>query len=110
MDNGALPGGSDNGGVRVPFIRREISVGNILLCLPMLGAIGAGIWEGGRIQATMQDGITQERDQRLASDTATNDRIKLVLTSMDELRKDVRELREYVMVKAEFPTDGRKTR
>lgn len=71
---------------------KEVSLGNFLLLLSILGAIAAGIWEGGMIRATLQDSIETERDLRRA-DTA------MLVGRLDLLQSDMREVRARLMTK-----------
>lgn len=68
------------------WIKREVSIGNLLLLLGLFGAIASGVYEAGMIRATLEDGIHAEHDSRVANTASLDQRI-------DSLRDDVRELR-----------------
>lgn len=73
------------------WVTREVSLGHVLSLLGMLSAIGAGIWQGGMIRATLEDSISAEREMRRVESVALAGRI-------DGLTVDVRELRTELHV------------
>lgn len=98
---------SDPSGSSQNWIKREVSLGNVLLLLGTLGAIAAGIYEGGAIRSSLADSVTQETAIRVAENKALNDRLDVFGQSIENVRGDVRELRSYVMVKSQFPVEHR---
>ncbi len=72
------------------WIVRQISLGNLLLMLGMAGSIGAGLYEGGAIRATLENGIDAERQLRVSDIAGLNQRIT-------ELRVDVAEVRTLII-------------
>ena len=75
-----------------PVWIKEVSLGNLLLFVSILGAIGAGVWEGGMIRATLQDSIESERELRRA-DTV------MLVGRLDALQSDMREMRSRMLNK-----------
>ena len=81
---------------------RRFSVDNLLLIIPILGAIAAGLWEGGQIQATMVQSVQAEHDLRQADVTRIETQISGLATNINDMHNDVRELRSYLMVKRAY--------
>jgi hypothetical protein len=77
-------------GSRTPVVKWEISLGNIALLLGMAGSVLCGVYEGGRIQQTLQDGIASEASLRSTE-------IASLSTRIDEVRNDVRDVRNMVI-------------
>ncbi len=89
---------SDHVSVRAgSWIKREVSVGNLLLVLGMVGAIGAGIWEGGMLRQSMADSVRLESEIRIAEAKFTNDRLIGLANRVSEVGLDVRELRALIV-------------
>ena len=63
---------------------------NLALLVSLLGAIGAGIWQGSSIRTTLQDGLQAEQQMR-ASDIAN------LKEQIQGVAQDVRELRGIVL-------------
>jgi hypothetical protein len=68
----------------------EISFGNVMILVGVLGTIGAGVWQGGMIRATLEAGIAAERELRIAEADALGARI-------NTMQGDIREIRGLVM-------------
>lgn len=85
-----MPDGNMISTETVSWFRSEVTLGNLLIILGMMGTLGAGIWQGGMIRATMEDGIRSERDMRQVEMTALVGRV-------DGVQNDVRELRAVVL-------------
>lgn len=80
-----------------PWIKREVSLGNVLLLLGMLGSVGAGIWEGAAIRTTLADGIDLERAIRENEIKSINSQLANTAAQLDGMRLDIRELRNVTM-------------
>lgn len=75
----------------------DVSLGNLLLLLGMLGTLGAGIYEGGRIQQALADGVATESGLREADTRALNLRIDAIASSLGDVKADLRTLTAVVM-------------
>jgi replication-associated recombination protein RarA len=84
-----------------------LSVDNMLVVLTMLGAIGSGIYEAGELKATLAASVQQERSIREAEISAVTSQIGDLKKTAEETHNDIRELRSYLMVNAQF---GSRTR
>lgn len=82
--------------MKTTFIKREISLGNVLLFVGMLGTLAAGVWQGGMIRASLEDGIKAERTLRETEMTSIN-------TRLTDLGSDVRELRGIIIAERHTP-------
>lgn len=89
---------------------RNFRVDNIILILTLCGAIAAGLWQGGRIQQTLQDSVSAEAILRQAQYTQLDGQIGQVANTVNDVRQDVRELRSYMMAGHEFPASDRTSR
>ena len=77
-------------------IKKEISLGNVLLLIGMLGTLAAGVWQGGMIRASLEDGILAERTLRESEMGSINIRLS-------DLGNDVRELRTVIIAQRHLP-------
>jgi len=75
----------------------DVSLGNLLLFLGMLGTLSAGIYEGGRIQQALTDGVANESSLREADSRALGLRIDAVGVSLADVKADLRTLTTVVM-------------
>jgi hypothetical protein len=82
---------------KTPWIVREVSLGNVLLLVGMLGSVLAGVWQGGMIRASLESGITAERELRGEETRALNERITQVSAAVQDVRTDVRDVRNLVL-------------
>jgi hypothetical protein len=98
--HGNHPATRDKKPVWFAWIKREMSLGNLLMILTMFAAIGSGLFEGGMIRATLENGINAERSLR----EAENQGIENQLTIMSS---DIRDLRNFVMDVRKGDKDGR---
>jgi hypothetical protein len=87
---------------------RRISLGQFLTILTILGGIGAFLWKGGQVQQTMQSGIELEAQVRKAEFTALHETQQNYDNRLNQIGQDVREIRSYIVVKAEFPPGAHK--
>ena len=87
--------------VREPLLKREISLGNILLMLGMLASIGAGLYEGGALRQALSDGIASEQRER---ETAIHD----VTDRIVSVQQDIRELRGLILAQVVPPSTARR--
>jgi hypothetical protein len=78
-----------------------LSVDNLLVTVTILLTFCGFIYEGGRIQATLEQSIKAEHEIRETEFASLN-------TKFDEMRQDLRELRSYMMVKAQYPSEAYK--
>lgn len=85
------------------WVKRNFRMDNVLALVGIFGAIAAGLFEGGQIQATMAGGIERETAIRVEQNHAVTDQLAAFGIALNDVRSDVRELRSYVMVKREFP-------
>ena len=81
---------------RAAVIKKEISLGNVLLLIGMLGTLAAGVWQGGMIRASLEDGIRAERTLRESEMSSINVRLS-------DLGNDVRELRTVIIAQRHLP-------
>lgn len=68
----------------------EIRLDNVLVILTMLGAVGAGVFEGGMIRQSLESGLVMERSMRESEITAMH-------RDIDTLAGDVREIRTLIL-------------
>lgn len=67
----------------------EISLGNALNMITVVLAVGAGIFEGGMIRSTLEDGIRSEQALRETEIKGLSDRISEVGTDVRDLRHQI---------------------
>ena len=81
---------------RAAVIKKEISLGNVLLLIGMLGTLAAGVWQGGMIRASLEDGIRAER-------TLRESEMGSISVRLSDLGNDVRELRAVIIAQRHLP-------
>jgi len=83
------------------WIKREVSLGNVLLMLTMMGGIAsavvAGTWQGSRINSTLQGGIEREAAVRVEQNRALSDQMQAFGVALNDVRQDVRQVHTDVM-------------
>lgn len=80
------------------WVTREVSLGNVLLLIGMLGTALTGVWQAGEIRATLEDGIRAEREMRQSELAALANRVT-------DVQNDVREVRKLVMANRGYDRD-----
>lgn len=79
------------------WLRKEMSLGNLILILTTICGLGAAIWQGGAIRATMADGLDAEVRLRQSENLRTNDNIASLRAQVGEVHADMRELRAIIL-------------
>lgn len=86
---------------KIPFYKAELTLGNLLLLIGMMGAVGAGVWQGGAIRASLEEGLKAEHNLREVEMTSIH-------TDIASLGRDIRELRTYFIAeRVGMPSKGR---
>lgn len=85
----------------------RLNLGQFIMILGMAGTVAAGLWEGGRINQTLLDGVATEAAVRMQDVHAIDLEINGLNRSMDSLQADVREIR--VLLLAERQAKGSKS-
>lgn len=86
----ATRGGNTPDDKQAVVFKREISLGNIILILSVLASVGAGLFEGGMIRASLEGGI--ERERLLREVEITN-----IHRDLAALTGDVKEIRVLIL-------------
>ena len=80
--------------IRVPsppaFIDRRLRMDTILLLIGMLAGLVTAVYQGGRIEASLEAGVKSEAEARQSD-------VRAIVTQLDRQGQDIRDIRQFLL-------------